>query len=169
MQITTKIIGIIFIMSFGFLLSKSIVGLLGRRSGILLEICRILKSIKNSFYFRQSNAIFAFNSAMLENHRYFDMDISNIPAKDFKKELSKRFENSQNINLLLNPRQKELLRETLLCCGTGTVDEECDRLDYFINYFNEEYTAANSYEMRNKKLFVALSFYLSIVIAVVIV
>ncbi len=168
MGTANELIGSAFIIFVGFAIGQYITKRLRCKVMMLLEITEALKSIHNDFLYRQSDVIVAFAEADKIKRRYFDLSLKDLKNAHFKEQLDKRIAENVNIERLLNDAQIEKLADSLLLIGTGSLEEECGRLGYYINYFNSEYSLAIEYEKRNKKLFLAMSLYASIVLAVIL-
>ncbi len=168
MEWIIKIIGIAALIVAGFLAGNFKVTALKAKGEILEEIVTLLNCIKNNFLYRQSNVIAALNDADSIGYKHLDIRFDSLNCTEYKSELTKRITKSKNIPVLLNKNQDDKFKESLLLIGTGTLTEECDRLNFYINYFEKEHKLAVEFERCNKKLYYTMSLYISIVLAVIL-
>ncbi len=169
MEWAVKLIGTIAIVAAGVLIGNRRVAALKGRAEILSEMIQLLTDVKNNFLYRQSDLIFALNNIAARQYNRLDINLSSISSIAYKEEVGVRINGSKNIPLLLNAEQQEKFKECLTLIGLGTLSEECDRLDYYINYFKHEQEAAILYEQNNRKLYYAMSVYVSIIVAVILI
>ncbi len=169
MEWITKILGILTIVFVGVMLGKKSVEHLKKKVLILSEIIEVLTSVKNNFMYRHNDLITAFNEADLTQRRYFDISLKNLDSTLFKEELTTRLNGCIHIKLLLSETQKEKLYDSMLGIGIGSLAEECGKLGYYINYFEQERESAKTYYKENQRLFYAISLYASIVLAVILI
>ncbi len=169
MEWIIKLIGVAIIIIFGILVGRKSVERLKNRVEILSEIISVLSSVKNSFLFRHSDLLTAFNEAEMIRRRYFDVTLSKLEGTRFKEQLTARLNNATFINILLSKVQKDKLYDSLLEIGIGSLEEECGRLDYYINFFRSEMENANVFYKENQRLYYAISLYASIVLSVILI
>ncbi len=164
-----NIIGAAALIAAGVFTGKTALALLSRKGRVLREVKDTITCIQSNFRYRGNDTLAAFNEAAKLENIVFDIDVSGMSATEFKQQLSTRIVSAQNTNILLNDEQKRMLKEALMCIGSGNVNEECDRLEFYINYFETEYKKAYEFEQRNKRLFLALSAYVSLVVVIVLI
>ncbi len=169
MEWSIKLIGAVIIISVGIMIGKYSVNRLSGRGGMLSEIIDVLGSIHNNFLYRQSDVITALNEAGEIQRKFFTVNLLKLNNTDFKRALEKRLQSCDNLKIFLNDSQHEKLYDALLLIGTGSLEEECGRLMYYIEYFNGELRNATDYEKKNRKLYFAMSVYASIVLSLILI
>ncbi len=169
MSIIVDVAGVILLVGAGVFAGRAASSILCRKSKLLTDIKLLIQNIHNGFLYRNFDVITAFNEAGKTPMQLLDLDLTQLKEISFKTDLSQRLVHSKNVNLFLNDAQRQMLREALIMIGSGSLTEECDRLKYYMDYFETQLQKATEYERRNKKLFLAMSIYLSFVVAVVLI
>ncbi len=169
MELMLKVCGVIAILLSGVLIGRNMISSLKKRKKILLEVIEVLTAIKNNFQYRQSDVITAFSKAEEVERECLDLRLDSFTNTSFQEELAVRYDSSTAIKRLLTPRQSGMFREALLGIGAGSLKEECDRLEYYIKYFTDESVSAVETENRNKKVIMALSVYVAVVLSVILI
>ncbi len=169
MELIAKVLGVSAILATGLLVGRYIVKIMGQRRKILTETAEVLNGIKSHFFYRKSSVLSAFEQVHSISFECFDLPLDRLNTTRYKEELSARLESSANITKLMTVRQRSMLSEALMLIGIGSLEEECERLAYYIEYFTAEAESATEYERRNKKVVLALCVYASVIVSVILV
>ncbi len=168
MELSIKLLGATAIILCGFLVAKHIVDRGGRQKTLLTEVVDLLTFINNNFYYRRSNVTDIFKEAQKIERTCLDLEFDNLNNKEYEKELIYRISQSDGLNRLMSARQREMFIKALKNIGVGSLEEECSRLEYYINYFKEEYAILAERDRKNRRVCLGMCIYASVVVTVIL-